>query len=173
MLSAEKKKSERITEYIIHMYQTELLIRNFEFDLEKIRLHVIGNIPDGKTNKTELAGWYQKVIADMVSERLQKEGHLSYVQEAVKALSDLNLRLLTENEEYKNVFNAARPSISELIAASKGLVTDPVQACLNGIFGLLLARINGKAISDEQQNRVSHFGNVLSYLSYAYHQPSC
>ena len=128
MLPAEKKKSERITEYIIHLYQTELLIRNFEFDLEKIKVHVIDNIPDGKTNKTKWVGWYQKVIADMVS---------------------------------------------ELITASEGLVTDPVQACLNGIFGLLPARINGKTISDKQQNRANHFGNVLSYLGYAYHQPSC
>ena len=168
MLLAEKKKAENIAEYIIHMYQTELLIRNFELDLEKIKVHVIGNIPEGKTDKTELTDWYEQVIADMTAEELQQEGHLSYVQAEVQALSDLNLRLLTENDDYRQVFNAARSSIRELIVASEGQVTDPVQACLNGIFGLLLARMNGKPVSEEQQSWAEHFGNVLSYLSHFY-----
>ena len=48
MLLADKKKKENISEYIIYMYQTELLIRNFEFDIDKIKVHVFGNIPDRK-----------------------------------------------------------------------------------------------------------------------------
>ena len=170
MLLADKKKAENISEYIIHMYQTELLLRNFELDLDKVKLHVIGNIPDGKTDKAALTQWYDEIISHMKNEELEKEGHLSYVQKEVQTLSDLSLKLLVENEEYRQVFNAARTAIRNSIMAADGLVTDPVQACLNGVFGLLLARMNGKQVSEEQLTDIEHFVNVLSYLSYHYKQ---
>ena len=169
MLLADKKKKENISEYIIYMYQTELLIRNFEFDIDKIKVHVFGNIPDRKMSpetKEEIFTWHRQVIADMQSEKLEKEGHLSYVQEEVQKLSDLSLKLLTENEAYQADFNQARPAIRENIIASKGLISNPIQACLNGVFGLLIARMNGKEIPDEIMLQVEQFGNVLSYLSH-------
>lgn len=173
MLLADKKKQENISEYIIHMYQTELLIRNFDFDIEKIKIHVFGNIPDEKMSKEKREGelkWYEEVIGQMKSERLEQEGHLSYVQEEVQKLSDLSMKLLVENEEYQAVFNAARPAIRESIQASEGLVNNPVQACLNGVFGLLLARMNGKQVPDETMEQIEHFGNVLSMLSHSYRE---
>ncbi len=172
MLLAEKKKAENISEYIIYMYQTELLIRNFELDIDKVKAHVINNIPDDKADKVALAGWYKQVIDDMRAENLKTEGHLSYVQAEVNALSDLSLNLLAEDEEYQQVFNAARSSIRSLIMASEGKVTSPIQACLNGVFGFLLARMNNNPIEDEQHQWADHFGNVLSYLSYHYKEKS-
>ncbi|MBO3700709.1 DUF4924 family protein [Roseivirga sp. E12] len=171
MLLADKKKQENISEYIIYMYQTELLIRNFEFDIDKIKVHVFGNIPDNKMSpetKEEILNWYSKVITDMTSEQLEKEGHLSYVQDEIQKLSDLSLKFLVENEDYQAIFNMARPAIRENIIASDGLVTNPIQACLNGVFGLLIARMNGREIPDEIMTQVEQFGNVLSYLSQHY-----
>lgn len=169
MLLAEKKKQENISEYIIYMYQSEMLIRNFDFDIEKIKIHVFGNIPDEKMSeekREEELVWYAEVIDQMKSEGLEKEGHLSYVQDEVQKLSDLSMKLLVEDENYRAVFNAARPAIRENIQASEGLVNNPIQACLNGVFGLLLARMNGKQIPDETMEQIEHFGNVLSMLSH-------
>ncbi len=171
MLLADKKKKANISEYIIYMYQTELLIRNFEFDIEKIKVHVFGNIPDSKMNqetKRQILDWYSQVIAEMKTEGLEKEGHLSYVQEEVQRLSDLSLKLLSEDIDYQSLFNAARPAIRESILASEGLVSSPIQSCLNGVFGLLLARMKGSEVEKEQLESIEHFGNVLSYLSYQY-----
>lgn len=168
MLLADKKKAENISEYIIYMYQTELLLRNFELDLEKVKLHVIGNIPDGKTDKKELEAWYGEIIGQMKAEKLEKEGHLRFVQQEVSSLSDLSIQLLTEDSDYQQVFSAARPAIRDSIQASGGLITDPIQACLNGVFGLLLTRMNGRKMSEDQELAVQHFGNVLSYLSFKY-----
>lgn len=173
MLLADKKKQENISEYIIYMYQTEMLIRNFDFDIEKIKIHVFGNIPDEKMSeetREEAFAWYAEVIEQMKTEGLEKEGHLSYVQDEVQKLSDLSMKLLVEDEGYQAIFNAARPAIRENIQASDGLVTNPVQACLNGVFGLLLARINGKQVADETMEQIEHFGNVLSMLSHTYRQ---
>lgn len=168
MLLADKKKQENISEYIIYMYQTELLIRNFEFDIEKIKVHVFGNIPDEKMSpefKEENLTWYAQVIEDMKKEDLEKEGHLSYLQDEVEKLSALSIELLGSNADYQAVFNAARPAIRENIQASQGLITNPIQVCLNGIFGLLLTRMNGKEIPEETQQQLEHFGNILSFLS--------
>lgn len=171
MLLADKKKKTNISEYIIYMYQTELLIRNFEFDIEKIKIHVFGNIPDEKMSqetKNENLNWYNKVIAEMQEEGLEVEGHLSYVQDEVQKLGNLNLKLLTEDADYQSLFNAARPAIRESIEASKGLISNPIQACINGVFGLLIARMNGNEVAKGQLESIEHFGNVLSYLSYHY-----
>ncbi len=171
MLLADKKKRENISEYIIYMYQTELLIRNFEFDLDKIEVHVLGNIPAEKlddSGREELLEWYDSLITKMRAQDLQKEGHLDEVQEIIRQLSDLSLSLQVENEDYRGVFNAARPAIRQSIIESDGLINDPVQACVNGVFGLLLARMNGREVSAEQLSMVDHFGNVLSLLSYHY-----
>lgn len=168
MLLADKKKENNISEYIIYMYQSELLIRNFEFDIEKIKVHVFGNIADEKMSpeeKEKNLAWYQSVLSDMEKEGLQKEGHLSYVQEEVEKLSILSIELLGSNEDYQAIFSAARPAIRENIQASEGLITNPIQACINGVFGLLLARMNGKEIPEAIQKQLEHFGNVLSFLS--------
>lgn len=168
MLLADKKKEQNISEYIIYMYQTELLIRNFDFDIEKIKIHVFGNIPDEKLSeaiKEEALMWYAQVIDEMKAEGLEKEGHLSYVQEEVQKLSDLSMKLLVEDSDYQAIFNAARPAIRENIQASEGLISNPIQACLNGVFGLLIARMNGKQIPEDTMAQIEHFGNLLSFLS--------
>ena len=170
MLLADRKKQGNISEYIIYMYQTELLVRNFEMDIHKIQIHVINNIPAGKTDKLALEKWYERIISKMRAEKLEKEGHLLEVQEIVQELSDLNLQLLSSNQDYQQVFNAARPYIRSFIQESDGLVTDPIQACLNGVFGLLLARMKGKDIPEETLTAVDEFGNVLSFLSHKYHE---
>lgn len=175
MVLAEKKKQENISEYIIYMYQTELLVRNFAFDIGKIRALVVDHISDENLNeagKEELLVWYQAVISKMLKEELGKAGHLDEVQNIVKALSDLSVSLQVKDKAYFNTFNAARPFIRESIQESDGLVTDPIQACLNGVFGLLIARMNGVEVEMKQMEAIEHFGNVLSLLSYHYRNPA-
>lgn len=171
MVLAEKKKQENLSEYIIYMYQTELLLRSVKLDFDKVKTGVVDSIPEGSADKHELAAWYANVIAQMQTEGLEKEGHLSYVQDEVQTLSDLSVHLLGQNENYRQVFNDARPAIRESIISSEGLVNDPIQACINGVFGLLLSRMNGIAVDQEQLDKVEHFGNVLSYLSYYHGNP--
>lgn len=171
MVLAEKKKQENISEYIIYMYQTELLLRNFAFDIGKIRALVVDQISDENLNeagKEELVIWYGEIISKMLKEELGNGGHLNEVQNTVNQLSDLSLDLQVKDKTYFDTFNTARPFIRESIQSSKGLVNDPIQACLNGVFGLLIARMNGVEIEAKQMEAIEHFGNVLSLLSYHY-----
>ena len=102
MLLAEKKKQENISEYIIYMYQTELLIRNFEFDIEKIKVHVFGNIADEKMSpekKEKNLAWYAQVINDMKSESLEK-GEWQFVSFRAQLFATALLHTFGDNEQY-------------------------------------------------------------------------
>ena len=138
LLADKKKKREYFRVHHLYVPQTELLIRNFEFDIDKIKVHVFGNIPDRKMSpetKEEIFSWHRQVIADMQSEKTRKrKGTFPMCKRRFRKLSDLSLKLLTENDDYQAVFNQARPAIRENIIASKGLISNPIQACLNGVF---------------------------------------
>ena len=101
----------------------------------------------------------------MQKEGLEEEGHLSYVQDTIDHLSALSIELLGSNKDYQTIFNAARPAIRENTQVLEGLISNPIQVCINGVFGLLLARMNGKEIPKAIQQQLEHFGNVLSFLS--------
>lgn len=167
---AEHKKQNNIVEYIIHMYQTEDLIRVFDMDIENISQYVIKHIPNGDASKEELINWYQEILTKMKKEGIEKSGHLSETQTIVKNLSILKDELLKSDKEFDTIYKKASPSIKEFIAMSEGKIDDEIQICINGVYGLLLARINGKKVPEDVQPALDQFGNVLSYLSYKYKQ---
>ncbi|MEQ8244206.1 DUF4924 family protein [Fulvivirga sp.] len=167
---AEHKKQNNIVEYIIHMYQTEDLIRVFDMDIENISQYVIKHIPEGDASKEELIGWYQAILDQMNKEGIEKSGHLSETQKIVEDLNTLKQQLLSSDEEFEKIYSKASPFIREFISMSEGKINDEIQICINGVYGILLARINGKKVPDEVQPALDQFGNVLSYLSYKYKQ---
>ena len=68
MLIAEQKRKESISEYIIFMYQTEDLIRAYNFDLGEIYKYVIQHFPVEDNKKTRIRAWYRKVANQMKKE---------------------------------------------------------------------------------------------------------
>ena len=76
MLIAEQKRKESISEYIIFMYQTEDLIRAYNFDLGEIYKYVIQHFPVEEDMKTRIKAWYRKIATQMKKESLQTSGHL-------------------------------------------------------------------------------------------------
>jgi hypothetical protein len=166
----ETKKQTNIAEYIIHMYQTEDLIRAFDFDIELIKEYVIKHIPENEESKTEMADWYVKIISQIKAQGIEKGGHLSEIQKLVKEIDAYKDKLLTGDKDFEAIYSSAKPSIEEFIKLSEGTIESEIQICLNGVYGLLLARLNGREIPEEIMPALDHFGNVLSYLSYKYKQ---
>lgn len=167
---AETKKRQNISEYIIYMYQTEDLIRIYEFDMEKIDAYVIKHIPAEASEKTAISTWYAKIAKQMQMEGLGERGHLAETQRYVNHLNKLKNDLLANDEGFKKIYDKAKTHIDESLQLSNGAVTNDVQACLNGVYGLLLARMNGKKVPAELMEGVNAFGDVLSYLSYKFNQ---
>jgi len=165
---AETKKKNNISEYIIHMYQTEDLMRVYGFDMEKIKEYVIKHIP--LDDKQEVIDWYTDISNQMKKEHIEESGHLASVQEIVKSLDSLKDELLESDEEFKLIYKNSKSHIDESMEYAKGALENETQACLNGVYGLLLARMNGKEVPQDIMESIDAFGDVLSYLSYKYKQ---
>ncbi|MEM6524792.1 MAG: DUF4924 family protein [Bacteroidota bacterium] len=166
MTIAERKRRENISEYLIHMYQTEDLIRAFEFDLNKITEYVIKHIPN-ETERKELILWYADVITRMTDENIRQSGHLKSTQEIVSELLELKNELNSQDQEFIKIWKSGE-SIIQKYSAESG--ANEIQVCLNGIYGLLLLRLNGKPVSEDILQHAELYGSILSYLSYKYKQ---
>jgi len=161
----EQKKEDNICEFIVHMYQTEDLLRVYEFNLDSIEQYVISHLPITDEEKLAFKEWYAGIKEEMEKEGVQQTGHISRVQGFVFQLTELHDLLLKEDESYKQVYQNAELHINHHINLSEGKVINPIQICLNGVYGLLLLRLNGKKVEEDLMERLDQFGNVLSYLA--------
>lgn len=168
MSLAESKKQQNISEYIIYMYQTEDLIRVYDFDMEKIEEYVIKHIPIN--DKAGLIQWYADISSQMKKEGIEKSGHLKQVQHYVDELEKLKDDLLNSDKEFKKIYDQSSSHIQKSLDYADGAVKSEVQACLNGVYGLLLLRMNGKDVHPDLMESINAFGDVLSFLSYKYKQ---
>lgn len=167
---AESKRQNNIAEYIIHMYQTEDLVRAYEFDLDRIKNNIINHLPEKEEDKASLTSWYADIIAKMKQEGIEKSGHLSEVQTVVQELSNIHEELQSTDNNFEAVYHASKAHIDKSMAFAKGLIISEVQICLNGVYGLLLLRLNDKKVANELLESISAFGDILSYLSFKYKQ---
>jgi hypothetical protein len=168
---AERKKAQNIGEYLIYMYQMEDLIRSYQGNLEEIYTYVISHYPVPEEEKQEIKGWFGDLAAQMHAEDLLKKGHLKSLQEIVNSLLELHYQLLKSDAGYVQTFHQVKPHLLEAIDAAAGEeVGNEIQICLNGVYGLLLCRLLGKPVNDQQLEAADAFGNVLSHLNFIYQQ---
>ncbi|MCZ8133911.1 MAG: DUF4924 family protein [Algoriphagus sp.] len=168
---AEKKKSQNIGEYLIYLYQMEDLIRSFQGNMEEIRQYVIAHYPVTEAEKELTTEWFEGLLGKMKSEEILEKGHLRELNYLVEQLLQLHYRLLKTDKSYFETYHQAKPFILESILAANGENPgNEIQICLNGIYGLLLCRLLGKKVSDEQLKAAEAFGEVLSLLNIAYQQ---
>ena len=168
MVRAEAKKNENISEYIVHMFKTEDLLRTFEFDLNKITNQVILNVPASDNEKKELILWYAKHIEAMQSQKIIAFGHLKEVNDLIEELFNLHKEFLLNEPTYKEIALKSEPFILSQTQESKNTITNPIRVCLNAIYGLLILKLEGKVVDAKQQDMLESFGDLLSFLSYKY-----
>lgn len=168
---AEKKKSQNIGEYLIYMYQMEDLIRSFQGNMEEIRQYVVAHYPVSDEEKTEITAWFEGLLGKMKKEKIQEKGHLQELTQIVDHLLQLHYRLVKTDKSYYETYHQAKPHILEAIMAANGEnLGNEVQICLNGVYGLLLCKLLGKKVSEEQLKSAEAFGEVLSFLNLVYQQ---
>jgi hypothetical protein len=168
---AESKKSQNIAEYIIYLYQQEDLIRSFQGNLQEIRQYVVAHFPVEDKEKESIFNWYQDFRNQMEKERIMEKGHLEETQKLVKELSKIHWKLLKTDKTYFDSYQKAKPHILQAVMEAEGKdLGNEIQICLNGVYGLLLCRLLGKKVSDEQMKSTEAFGEVLSLLNLVYQQ---
>ena len=170
VLIAEKKKKENISEYIIHMYKTEDLIRAFEFDMDQLERYMISHLPLSDEEKQNEIKWYSEIAETMKSGSGMSSGHLEEVQDIVDDLNILHERLQETDPQYEKVLQEARKDLDQYNKLVKDESVSEIQLCLNAVYGYLLLKMENRPISDEQKDTVDRFGAILAYLSFKYRE---
>jgi len=163
-----KQKKDNISEYIIQLYKDEDLVRAFDFDLEKIGNHVVNHLPISNIEKLPYVNYYEEMIEKMKAQNIEKSGHLKEANKLIIILESLHKDLKKSDTEYQKIYKSTSPYINKNIVLSKHSITNEIQICINGIYGFLLLKLNGKKLDDSDREAVEFFGDLLSYLSVSY-----
>lgn len=167
---AENKKAQNISEYIIYMYQMEDLIRSYQGNPAEIKQYVVEKYPVSEEEKAEISAWYLSLLDQMNAQQILEKGHLEELNQLVGELAKIHWNLLKKDGTYFEAYSKVKPFILDAVMQAEGKdLGNEIQICLNGIYGLLLCRLLGKKVSDEQLKSAEAYGEVLSYLSRYYH----
>ena len=103
----------------------------------------------------------------MKEERKTESGHLQFIQNSINDLNDLHLFLLKSPDQldYIEAYNKTKAGITELMNKSKGTVENEIEACFNGLYGLLMLRLQQKTISPDTISALSAVSQLIALLS--------
>lgn len=172
MLIARQKLNENIAEYVLYMYQIEDLIRAYQFDLDAIiENYVRPQLPDNSFIE-QYKEWYRDLIAQMRSQRIEKQGHLHDLRDILVEMSYLHNTLLNmaNDQKYRTVFEAATPYIEEFKERSNLKDKNQIEIIFHALYMKLLLKLQKKEISAETEEAFDAMRVMLAYLTRAYHQ---
>jgi hypothetical protein len=167
MIIAKKKKAENIAEYILYMWQLEDLLRAFKFDIDAVAKYLLVGVTVNDYELDEAKKWYADLAEMMQTEEITEKGHLLFVINTLNDLNDFHLALLekVKDPQYTLLFQAAWPNIEEFRQKKASSDDNDVTTCLNGLYGLLLMRLQKREISESTLLALKTFSNLLAGLS--------
>ena len=171
MFIAQKKRQENIAEYILYMYQTEDLIRSFQFDLDQImEVYVKPQLPD-HSFLGQYRDWYSDLILQMKRERLDEKGHMNQIQEVLIELSYLHNTLLNmaNDDKYKALYEAAIEHVELFKEKSNLKDKNHIEIMFHALYMKLLLKMKKKEISSETEESFDAMRICVAYLSKSYH----
>ncbi len=172
MIIAQEKRKSNIAEFILYMWQVEDLIRAAKFDLGRVDEIVISKFELPRETLDQIRTWYSNLITLMAEEKIVSRGHMSFLNNLVRELNDLHLRLLRSAEEtkYQDLYRAARPNIKSFLEKSTETFSSEIEACLTGLYGYLMLRLQQTEVSGETSDAMTSFSNLLAGLSTRFHE---
>ena len=167
MIIAQEKRKSNIAEFILYMWQVEDLIRASAFDLERVNEIVISKFDLPEEKLEEIRTWYSNLITLMAEEQIVKKGHMSFLNKLIRELNDLHLRLLQaeDQEKYREIYETASPNIKSFIEKSPEPFSSEIEACLTGLYGYLMLKLQQSEVSNETKEAMISFSNFLAALS--------
>ncbi|MBN2668249.1 MAG: DUF4924 family protein [Bacteroidales bacterium] len=169
MLIAKEKKAKNIIEYIIYMFQIEDLIRSFDLDIQKIDQHIISQFKVDNLIVQEMQAWYEGLIQQMKLEKIQVKGHFQFIRNLIFDLNDLHLYLIQkQNQEYLQYYSWAKSHITELQKKSKEENVNEIEAVLNGLYGVLMLKLQKRELSDATKESVEYLSKLMALLNQIY-----
>lgn len=169
MSIADLKKGENIIEYILYMWNMEQLHRVLKFDDQAIVTYITKAVDDDSDLKKELS-FHRQLSQKMRSENIEKEGHLSELDEIMVELHYLHSTLLnmTKDESYETAFKESQAYLQEFKEKTNGKVRNDIEAMLTAIFGFLTLKMSKQDVSTATQEAINSFSQVLGLLASKY-----
>lgn len=172
MFIAQEKLQSNIAEYVIYMYQVEDMVRAYNFNIEKIRQHIIQPQVKSDSFETEAVKWYEDVISEMKTRSLEKKGHLHRLGEVLTEMIYLHntLKDVVEDKKYLELLAAAEENVDAFQKKSDFGSMHLVEVCFQALYMKLLLKLQGKEIGAESEAAFDTMRIILAYLTQAYHQ---
>jgi hypothetical protein len=172
MIIAREKRKENIAEYILYMFQIEDIIRAYDLDLERIEKDIISQYLQPYQVKRDIREWYRSLIAIMKEHDLRETGHIPLIYSYIQELDHLNKILLKDAGEitFNNSYIKASSAIRELKARSGDPLLSDVEVSLNGLYGLLILKLQKKKINPETETAFGFISEWLAILSQKFHK---
>lgn len=170
MIIASQKHKENIAEYLLYMWQIEDIIRANGLDIERITENVVDHFKLDGTQRKEMIEWYESLIDMMRREGVEKQGHLQLNKNVIIQLNDLHQALLKDTRfpEYNAEFYKTLPYIVELRAKAGDNPAGEIETCFNALYGALMLKLQGKALTPETQAALGQISKFLSLLAHDY-----
>ncbi|MFP4525071.1 MAG: DUF4924 family protein [Bacteroidales bacterium] len=170
MIIAQEKKASNIAEYILYMWQIEDMIRAYNFDIQKIKENIINQFDQPDDIKEEMTVWYNDLVNKMKEQEIAEQGHLDFINHLIQELDDLHRSLLHDPDEleYIDAYNKAKPAIEDLRSKSKKAGAGDIEICLEGLYGILLLRLQKKPLNASTQEALATISHMMALLNTKY-----
>lgn len=168
----DEKKRNNIASYVISMWHIEDLMRANDFDMRKLEDELITPMDGDERARAEVRAWYSGVIDRMKEQGLQRQGHLSEVEEVLTDLEFLHQTLVDvlNDPEYDKLFEAAKPGITALQKQADEQAEGPITTCFTAIYGVMVLRARKRAVSAATAEAEGHMRRLLEKLGQHYKQ---
>ncbi|RHP67319.1 DUF4924 family protein [Bacteroides sp. OF04-15BH] len=172
MYIARQLKEKNVAEYLLYMWQVEDLIRANHLDIEELKTNYISRFNPSPEQEKEMVEWYTNLIEMMRSEQVQEKGHLQINKNMIILLTDLHLQLLNSPKFpfYSAAYYKALPYIVEIRARNNNRDLPELESCFEILYGVMLLKMQKKAVSADTQKAVADISKLLGMLSDYYMQ---
>ena len=172
MYIARQLKEKNVAEYLLYMWQVEDLIRANRLEIEELKTNYISRFNPSPEQEKEMTEWYTNLIEMMRSEQVQDRGHLQINKNIIILLTDLHLQLLNSPKFpfYSAAYYKALPYIVEIRARNDNRDLPELESCFEILYGVMLLKMQKKAVSADTQKAVADISKLLGMLSDYYMQ---
>ena len=167
MFVAQELRKKNIAEYLLYMWQIEDTIRAFDCSLRRIRDEWISRFDYTDDQKEEEIDWYGNLIHMMNQEGCREKGHLQINKVTMQMLIELHDQLLQSSKFpfYNTEYYKVLPFIVELRNRGADKEENEIETCFNSLYGVMLLRLQNKAISPDTQHAVKEITTFIGMLS--------
>lgn len=166
MLISREKRREKVTDYLIHMFQAEDLIRALNRDLVQIESKIIAPYNLTESKHHEMVDWYANLVLMMEKEQKTGKGHLQFIINLINEVNEFHFRLVDSGTDtsYTEIYRTVAGLIREL--RHKGATGESdVEIALTALYGFVLMNLKDQTISEETRQAMRMISLWLDKLS--------